>query len=133
MNPIRVLLADDEPSVRRGLQMRLALEPDIEVVGEAPDGDAVVALAEELHPDVVVMDIRMPGLDGLRAARRLLDLVPETSVVILTLHDDPHARVMAGAASCAGFVGKHEPSEALLHAIRCAAAGEPTGVFNSSC
>ncbi|MEX1104147.1 MAG: response regulator transcription factor, partial [Dehalococcoidia bacterium] len=86
---------DDEPAVRRGLRMRLALEPDIEVVGEADDGAAALEQVERHKPTVVVMDIMMPGLDGLAATTRLQECCPETAVVILTLHDRPETRELA--------------------------------------
>ncbi|MEX0782365.1 MAG: response regulator transcription factor [Dehalococcoidia bacterium] len=119
---IRLLLVDDEPAVRRGLRMRLALEPDIEVVGEADDGAAALEQVERHKPTVVVMDIMMPGLDGIEATTRLQECCPETAVVILTLHDRPETRELARVAGACCLVGKQEEPSALVNAIRAAAA-----------
>jgi DNA-binding NarL/FixJ family response regulator len=115
---ITVLLVDDQPKVRQGLRMRLALEPDMEIVGEAKDGAEAVALAPRLHPDVVVMDIEMPGMNGIRATGELQTLSPQSAVVVLSIHDDPANRERARAAGAVAFVGKHAGEEALLTAIR---------------
>ncbi|MGE5596432.1 MAG: response regulator transcription factor [Hyphomicrobiales bacterium] len=122
---IRVLLVDDEAAVRRGLCMQLALEPDLQVIGEAGDGWGAIELAKRLHPDVVVMDIRMRGLDGLSTVARLSELEPELPVVMLTLQDDCKTRAAAEAAGCRGFVGKHESFETLLATIRAVVSPEP--------
>ena len=114
---IKVLLVDDQPTVRRGLRMRLALEPDVEVIGEADDGHAAIAESRRLQPDVVVMDVKMPSLDGITAGSMLLDEAEAPAIVILTLHDGPDIRARARAAGMA-FVGKHEADSALLPAIR---------------
>ena len=114
---IKVLLVDDQPTVRRGLRMRLALEPDVEVIGEADDGHAAIAESQRLQPDVVVMDVKMPSLDGITAGSMLLDEAEAPAIVILTLHDGPDIRARARAAGMA-FVGKHEADSALLPAIR---------------
>ena len=87
MSKIRVLLADDEPIVRRGLAMLLQQESDIEVVGEAGEGEEAVELAQRLRPDVVLMDIGMPGISGLDATRQIGDVATDVSVLILTVHD----------------------------------------------
>ncbi|MGH2608875.1 MAG: response regulator [Tepidiformaceae bacterium] len=118
---IRLLLVDDEPAVRQGLRMRLALEPDIEVVGEAGDGAAAVKQVERHRPEVVVMDIMMPGVDGIEATTRLLECCPYTAVVILTLHDRPETRELAREAGARSLVGKQEGPSALVSAIRAAA------------
>ena len=115
---ITLVLADDEPNVRRALRMRLELEPDIVVTGEAGDGFAVLDVVEDVRPDVVVMDVAMPRLDGIAAAERIRTVAPATRVVVLTLHDDPATMSRAHAAGAAGFVGKHQPPEALIDAIR---------------
>jgi DNA-binding NarL/FixJ family response regulator len=121
---IRLILADDEPNVRRALKMRLELEPDLAVAGEARDGLMAVAMCEGVQPDVVVMDVSMPCLDGIEAAARIRTVAPATRVVVLTLHDDPATRLRAATAGTAGFVCKHDPPEILIDAIRQAAQPE---------
>ena len=118
MAMIRLLLVDDQPAVRHGLRMRLALEPDLLIIGEAGDGEAALAQASMLHPDVVLMDIRMPGMDGLSVTVALRGMVPESAVVILSLYDDDLTRAQAQAAGSLAFVAKQEPVETLLAAIR---------------
>jgi len=118
---IRVLLVDDQPAVRQGLRMRLALETDVCVIGEAVNGAEAVVMAQVIRPDVAVIDVDMPGLDGLQAAEALRQLTPGTAVVMLSIHDGDGVRARARAAGTAAFVGKHEPPEALLTAIRGAA------------
>lgn len=121
MKPIQVLLVDDEPSILRGLRMRLALEPDIAIVGEATDGSAAVELASRFNPDVVLMDVNMPVMDGIAATRELAARVPGSAVVILSMHDD-HATVdRARAAGAVQFVAKQRMDGALVAAIRNAA------------
>ncbi|GAA3089003.1 response regulator [Pseudonocardia yunnanensis] len=120
---IRVLLADDEAMVRAGLRLILETEPDITVVGEAADGAAAVAATDELRPDVVLMDVRMPGLDGLAATERILDAHPAVRVVVLTTFDhdeNVHTALRLGAS---GFLLKVAPPERLVDAIRIAADG----------
>jgi DNA-binding NarL/FixJ family response regulator len=122
---ITVLLVDDRAGVRRGLRMRLDLEPDLAVVGEAPDGATAVARAAALRPDVVVMDVAMPDLDGVAATAMVRATAPECAVVILSLHGDAATRARAMAAGAAAFVEKQAAEPALLDAIRRAAAGPP--------
>ena len=122
---IRLLLVDDQPSVRCGLRMWFALQPDIAVVGEAGNGAEALDLARHLRPDVVVMDVEMPGFDGLSSTERLRLDRPESAVVVLTLHDNGEARARAQAAGASAFVSKHETADALLAAIRAAAATRP--------
>lgn len=98
--------------------MLLSLEPDVAVIGEAANGPAAVALAEQLRPDVVLMDIVMPEGDGIDAAAALRSVRPEVAVVILTLYDNPQNRERARAAGVAAFLGKHVEPEVLLSTIR---------------
>lgn len=115
---IRVLLVDDEPMVRLGLKMRLDLEPDVEVVGEAADGASALAEAKVLRPDVVLMDVRMPAMDGVEATAALRRDLPGCAVVVLSLYDDDATRARARSAGAAGFVPKHRAEETLLAAVR---------------
>ena len=121
MEPIQVLLVDDEPNVLRGLRMRLGLEADIWVVGEAADGATAVDLASLLSPDVVLMDVNLPVADGITATRELAARVPQAAVVILSLHDDQRTIDRALAAGAVAFVAKHQMDGDLLSAIRVAA------------
>ena len=120
---IRVLLVDDEAMVRVGLRMVLTAEPDLEVVGEAADGAAGAALAAELEPDVVLMDVRMPGTDGLEGARRIIAATPTTRVVILTTFGEDEYVEAALRAGVSGFLLKVSPPEQLIEAVRTVAAG----------
>ncbi len=118
VRPIRLLLVDCQRAVRRGLKMRFALEPDLEVVGEAGGVAEAISLARALHPDVVLMDVEMPGMDGISAAAALRQIVPQSAVVILTLYDDAATRTRAQEAGAAAFVAKHQMEETLLAEIR---------------
>jgi DNA-binding NarL/FixJ family response regulator len=120
---IRVALVDDEAMVRVGLRMVLSAEPDIEVVGEAEDGGAAVAMVEEARPDVVLMDVRMPRVDGLEGSRRVLAAVPGTKVVVLTTFDEDAFVEGALRAGVSGFLLKVAPPERLIDAVRTVAAG----------
>ena len=115
---IRVLLADDEPMVRRGLRMRLELEPDVEVVGEARDGSQALAEAKTLRPDAVLMDVRMPVMDGVEATVALRRALPDCAVIVLSIYDDAATRSRVRSAGAAAFVPKHQAEEELLAAIR---------------
>jgi DNA-binding NarL/FixJ family response regulator len=115
---VRVLVVDDQPMVRRGLGMRLEIEPDMEVVGEAKDGAGAVDGVAAQAPDVVIMDVRMEGMDGIEATAALRLGYPEVAVVVLTLQDDPATRGRAAAAGAAAFVGKHRPEGDLIEEIR---------------
>jgi DNA-binding NarL/FixJ family response regulator len=122
---IRVLLADDQALVRGGLRMILDAHPDIEVVGEAADGTEVLELVSTMCPDVVLMDIRMPGLDGLEATHRLMQRVTNPPrVVILTTFDDDAYLYRAMRAGASGFLLKTAPPRQLVAAVVDAAAGD---------
>ena len=117
---IRILLADDQPLMRRCLRLCLELEPDLEVVGEAGDGAAAVALARDCRPDVVIMDLAMPVLDGIAATAALHAALPTIAVIAHSLHDDAATRARARAAGASAFVPKHSLEGPLLAAIRAA-------------
>jgi|GEM_PF-3532845 len=105
--------------------MRLALEPDIAVVGEAADGPSALLLAADLAPDAVIMDVGMPGMDGIEAAAAIREAAPDTRVVILTVHDDPNTRRRAQQAGAAAFVVKQKCGGDLVSAIRRVAGTQP--------
>jgi DNA-binding NarL/FixJ family response regulator len=115
---IKLLLVDDQASVRAGLRMLLAFQPDISVVGEAENGEAAVTLAERLHPDVALMDVEMPRMDGIAATAAMRESVPECAVVMLSFYDDVATRDRASAAGAVAFLGKQVSPEALLTTIR---------------
>jgi DNA-binding NarL/FixJ family response regulator len=122
---VRVLLADDELLVRAGLRMILEAEPDIEVVGEASDGVEAIGLCRELRPDVALVDLRMPRLDGVQAARRITaDPALPTAVVMLTTFDTDEHVVEALRAGATGFLLKSMPREQLVTAVRSAVRGD---------
>jgi len=121
---IRVLLADDQQLVRGGFRMILRAEPDLEVVGEAADGAEAVALARELGPDVVLMDVRMPQMDGIEATRRIIDGSEEAPrVLVLTTFDLDEYVYEALRAGASGFLLKDAPEEQLVSGIRIVADG----------
>lgn len=121
---IRVLLVDDQAHVRAGWRMRLSLEPDMVVVGEAADGRQAIALAANLEPDVVLMDVEMPGMDGIMATDHLREGAGACAVVVTSIYDDVSTRDRARAAGAAAFVGKQEPIDTILSAIRACAQGK---------
>ena len=121
---IRVFLVDDEELVRTGLRMILEAEPDIDVIGEAADGDTGARHVERDRPDVVVMDIRMPRLDGVEATRRICSGTTGARVVVLTTFDLDEHVYAALAAGASGFLLKDAPAGQLIQAIRVAAAGD---------
>ncbi|MFI1678077.1 response regulator [Streptomyces sp. NPDC020607] len=121
---IRVLLVDDQPLVRTALSMVIAEAPDIEVAGEAATGDEAVRLCAELRPDVVVMDIRMPGMDGIEATRRITSGATPAHVVVLTTFDDDDYVYGALRAGAAGFLVKDMALDDILAAVRTVATGD---------
>ena len=117
MKRIRVLLVDDQGLFREALATLLGLHSQLEIVGEAGDGEAGVALAQTLRPDVVLMDLRMPGMSGVEATRRLRSLVPEARVLVLTTFEDDDEVLAAIEAGAAGYMLKASPAEKLVEAI----------------
>jgi DNA-binding NarL/FixJ family response regulator len=121
---IRVVVADDQAMVRAGLRMVLEAEPDIRVAGEAADGLDAVAVARRCAPDVVLMDIRMPRLDGIAAARRLAEVGVAARVLMLTTFNEDEYLYAALRAGTSGFLLKEAPPEQLVEAVRIVAAGD---------
>jgi two-component system, NarL family, response regulator NreC len=121
---IRVLLADDHTLIRAGLRMVVAAQPDLTVAGEAGDGREAVAIAQNLKPDVVVMDIGMPKLNGIEAARQIRAALPETQVVMLSMHSDEAYILRALKAGAKAYLLKDSAEADLARAIRAAAAGK---------
>jgi DNA-binding NarL/FixJ family response regulator len=121
---VRIVVVDDQALVRAGLRKIFEAEPEFEIVGEAPDGAAAVDIARRLRPDVVVMDIRMPVLDGLEATRRLTDDGGGARILILTTFDLDEYVYEALRAGASGFMLKDAPPEDLIAAVRVVAAGE---------
>jgi DNA-binding NarL/FixJ family response regulator len=122
--PIRVLLADDEPLVRGGLAMLIDAEQGLQVIGETDDGIQTVAQTILLRPDVVVMDVRMPRMDGVEATRAITNDNPSTAILVLTTFDDDSAVYQALRAGASGFLLKNAAPHALIEAIRVVAAGD---------
>ena len=118
---IRVLLVDDQAVVRRTLRVRFHLEPDLQVVGEASSGSEALTLAQTLTPDVVLIDLAMPEMDGIEATAALCRVVPRSAVVILSIYDDAQTRGRAQAAGAVALVEKRGATDSLLSAIRQAA------------
>ncbi|HEY4688135.1 MAG TPA: response regulator transcription factor [Anaerolineae bacterium] len=119
------MLVDDQPTVRKGLRMRLEAELDMRVIGEAKNGSEAVMMAQITRPDVAVVDVEMPDMDGIEAATAMRVLAPYVSVVVLSIHDDQATQVRARAAGVRAFVSKHDSTDALLSAIRAAASPRP--------
>jgi DNA-binding NarL/FixJ family response regulator len=122
--PVRVLVADDEPLVRSGLRLILDAEPDLEVVGEAGDGAQAVELARTLRPDVVCMDVRMPGVDGLRATELVLRLPDPPQVLVVTTFEHDGYVLDALTVGASGFLLKRAGADEMVQAVRTVAVGQ---------
>ncbi len=127
---LRVVIADDHPVVRRGLRALLSTLDGVEVVGEAADGEAAVREVQLTRPDVVLMDVRMSGVDGVEATRRIRSAVPESAVLMLTMYDDDATVLTAMRAGARGYLLKEAEQEDILSAIRAVASGQ--AVFGPS-
>jgi len=124
VSPVRVLAADDQRVVREGLAMLLGLLPDVEVVGTAADGEEVLALAAELRPDVILMDLRMPRMDGVEATRRLRERDPAIKVVVLTTYADDRSVIDALRAGALGYLTKDAGAAEIQQALHRVAGGQ---------
>jgi DNA-binding NarL/FixJ family response regulator len=121
---IRILLVDDQTMFRDGMRVLLSTQPDFQIVGEAADGEQAIRKTAALHPDVVLMDLRMPVLDGAAATRRLRAAQPDVRVIVLTTFDEDAAIFDGLRAGATGYLLKDAPTEKLYEAIRAAARGE---------
>ena len=121
---IRLMLVDDQALFREGLRTLLSVYDDLEVVGEANNGQEAVDIAPELKPDVILMDLRMPVLDGVAATRLLHESMPDTKIIVLTTFDDDDHVFDGLRAGAVGYLLKDVPSEKLVEAIRAAAQGQ---------
>jgi DNA-binding NarL/FixJ family response regulator len=124
MEPLRILIADDHPLFRHGIQALLGATPDFEVVGEAKTGEEVIALAETLQPDVILMDIQMPGVNGVEATRRILHTSPQIRILMVTMFEDEASIFTAMRAGARGYVLKDTEKTEMLRAIRAVGSGE---------
>ena len=122
--PVRVLIADDHPLFRNGMRALLAADPATEVVGEAATGEEVVTLANALQPDVILMDLKMPGPDGIEATRRILQTDPHIHILIVTMYEDDQSVFTAMRAGARGYLLKGAAPEEVLRAITAVAHGE---------
>ena len=121
---IRIVIADDHPVFRTGLRLVIGTEEDLELVGEAADGAMAVRLVNELQPDVVLVDVRMPEMDGLQAIEHIRAETPQVAVLILTTYNEDALMLRGLQAGACGYLLKESSPETLLHAIRAAARGE---------
>ena len=130
--PVRVVIADDHPMFRYGLGAVLAAAAEVEVVGDAADGRELVALVEHTHPDVVLTDLAMPGLDGATAARQIIAALPGTGVLVLTMHEDDEALFGALRAGARGYLLKGADREEIVRAVLAVAAGDAAASITST-
>jgi len=122
--PLKVMLVDDHEVVREGLRALLNSAEDLELVGEAGDGEEVVAQAAVLQPDVILMDLQLPGINGVEATRRILHTQPRVNVLVLTMFEDTDTVLAAMRAGARGYILKDTDEEALLRSVRAVASGE---------
>lgn len=123
-NPTRVLIADDHALFRFGLKAALRAEEDFEVVGEAASGESVVSLAAHLKPQIILMDIQMPGFNGIEATRRILEADPDIGVVVVTMFEEDDSVFAAMRAGARGYVLKEDDADEMIRVIRAVAEGE---------
>ena len=128
---IKLMLVDDHPMVRQVIRSRLSLEPDLMVIGEAENGEMAVALVPTLKPDVVLMDINMPCMDGITATAALRDIAPSSAIVILSMEDDPSTKAEADQAGAAAFVSKYHILDQLVGVIRQVSGLKGTGPLST--
>ncbi len=124
MDRIRILIADDHPVFRFGLRALLSAEPTTEVVGEATSGDEVIRLAAELSPQIILMDLNMPGMNGIDATRRILATMPQMNILVLTMFDDDDSVFAAMRAGARGYLLKGAEGEETIRALRAVSSGE---------
>jgi DNA-binding NarL/FixJ family response regulator len=124
MDTIRILIADDHALFREGLRALFAALPDIEVVGEAAEGAAAITQVDAVQPDVILMDINMPGVNGIEATRRILGTHPNLGIIMVTMLEDDTSVFAAMRAGARGYVLKGAHHDEILHAIRAVAAGQ---------
>lgn len=124
METIRLLVADDHALFREGLQALFSATPGVEIVGEAASGEETVALAEKLQPDIILMDIHMPGMDGIKATRRILRVNPTVGVIMVTMLEEDASLFSAMRAGARGYVLKGAHHQELLHTVRAVASGQ---------
>jgi len=123
MESIQLLIVDDHPVVREGLRAMLATDQTIEIVGEASDGVEAVTMVARNKPNIVLMDIRMPNMDGIEATRRIKDKYPSTAVIVLTMYDNDAYIIDAVRAGASGYLLKDASRKLLLHTIRMVSSG----------
>ncbi len=124
MEPVRVLIADDHPHFRDGLRALLLSAPDLEVVGEAGDGEQTISLAAELQPDVILMDLNMPGVGGIEATRRILRTSPHIAILVISMFDDDDSVFAALQAGARGYLLKGALKAEILRSIQAVVSGE---------
>jgi DNA-binding NarL/FixJ family response regulator len=124
MSVVRILVADDHPLFRDGIQLLLSTTEDLEWIGEATNGDETVQLAHELQPDLILMDVKMPGINGIEATRQIIGAQPQIGILIITMFEDDAAVFAAMKAGARGYILKEAQKDDILRAIRSVARGE---------